>query len=98
MKYYAFIRPHTIKAPLYFWCFSREKKYQALHACTTSTMFTFQRVGAWEGGYKAVQLITPGNEILCIHRLKEIVEIQYKDAVFFSDYRLIKIINFYYET
>ena len=59
MKYYAFIRPHTIKAPLYFWCFSREKKYQALHACTTSTMFTFQSVGAWEGGYKAVQHITP---------------------------------------
>ena len=34
-----------------FYCFSREKKYQALHACTTS-MFVFRSMGAWERGYQ----------------------------------------------
>ena len=34
----------------YLWCFSRGKKYQALHACTTS-MFAFRNVGAWERSY-----------------------------------------------
>ena len=47
------ICPRTIKWHLprvYLWRFSREKKYQALHACTTS-MFAFQSMGAWERGY-----------------------------------------------
>ena len=47
------VRPRTIKSSLsllYLWHFSRDKKYQALHACTTS-MFAFQSVGAWERGY-----------------------------------------------
>ena len=44
--------PCTIKVVLhvplvYFRRRSREKKYQALHTCTTS-MFTFRSVGAWE--------------------------------------------------
>ena len=45
--------PRTIKfslPPLYLWRFSRDKKYQALHACTTS-MFVFRSVEAWERGY-----------------------------------------------
>ena len=49
----------TIKVVLphvYFWRCSHEKKYQALHACTTS-MFAFWSVGAWERGYSVVHLI-----------------------------------------
>ena len=52
------VRPHTIKVslpPLNLWHFSRDKKYQALHVCTTS-MSTFWSLGklepgkAWEQG------------------------------------------------
>ena len=52
--------PCTIKVVLhvprvYFRQCSREKKYQALHTCTTS-MFTFRSMGAWERGYIAAVL------------------------------------------
>ena len=43
--------------PLYLYRFSCEKKYQALHACTTS-MFTFWSMGAWERGYIKPQTLT----------------------------------------
>ena len=48
------VRPRTIKfslPPLYLYHFSHEKKYQALHAYTTS-MFAFRSIGAWERGQK----------------------------------------------
>ena len=48
----SWVHPHSIKVslpPLYLRRFSREKKYQALHACTTSIL----RSGAWEPGNEA---------------------------------------------
>ena len=45
--------PCTIEVSLpslYLWCFSHDKKYQALHTCTTS-VFAFRSMGPWERGY-----------------------------------------------
>ena len=44
----SWVHPPTMKVslpPLYLWSFSRDKKYQALHACTT-LVFAFQSVRA----------------------------------------------------
>ena len=47
---------HAQLSSLYLYRFSHDKKYQALHACTTS-MFAFWSVGAWVRGYVHVNVL-----------------------------------------
>ena len=61
--------PLTIKIFLPFFCLwhcSREKKYQALPACTTS-MFVLRSRGAWERGYEWFYWLRILPVPICLH-------------------------------